>query len=98
MDLAERSGAAQRHGRNSGWRCPYRGRPLAHGSAASELTAAAGFGGVQVRTFLEVMAVKRVLHAPGIGRPDVLIDLQSVLEVRGGFGRVLLEKAAADSF
>ena len=36
---------------------------------------------MQVRTFLEVMAVKRVLHAPGIGRPDVLIDLQSVLEV-----------------
>jgi hypothetical protein len=48
--------------------------------------------------FLEVMAVKRVLHAPGIGRPDVLIDLQSVPEVRGGFGRVLVEKAAADSF
>jgi hypothetical protein len=44
------------------------------------------------------MVGKRVLHAPGPGGPDVLIDLQGAPEVRGGFGGVLVEKAAADSF
>jgi hypothetical protein len=47
---------------------------------------------------LEVMVVKRVLHAPGARSTDVLVDLQSVPEVRGGLGRVLVEEAAADSF
>jgi hypothetical protein len=43
------------------------------------------------------MVVKRVLHAPGAGGLDVLIDLQGVPEARGGFSRVLVEAATRES-
>ena len=61
---------------------------MAHGRAAGELTG----------RFFAAVVVKGVLNAPGAGGTDALIDLQGAPEVRGGFGRVLVEKAAADSF
>ncbi len=43
------------------------------------------------------MVVQRVLHAPGAGSSDALVDRQSVPQVRGGFGRVLVAGGSADS-
>ena len=42
------------------------------------------------------MVVQRVLDAPGTGGPDVLIDLQSVPEVRGGFGVAISDLRVAN--
>ena len=44
------------------------------------------------------MGVKRVPHAPRVGDPDVLVDLQGLPQMRGGPGPVTAEKAAADPF
>ena len=46
----------------------------------------------------EALTVERVPHAPGVGRPDLLIDLQGLPQVRGSFRGIPVKKAAAYSF
>ena len=46
----------------------------------------------------QALAVERVLHAPGAGRPDLLIDLPGLPQVRGSLSGVPVKKAAAHSF
>jgi enterochelin esterase-like enzyme len=46
----------------------------------------------------EALAVERVLHAPGAGRPDLLINLQGLPQVCRSFSWVSVKKAAAYSF
>ncbi len=58
-------------------------RRMRHGRA-SRLSAALG--------------VERVLHEPGAGRPDLLIDLQGVPQMRGSFSGVPVQQAAAYPF
>ena len=45
----------------------------------------------------EALAVERVLHVPGAGLPDLLIDLPGLPQVRGSLSGVPAKKAAAHS-
>src|SRR5262249_56517533 len=52
----------------------------------------------RARRLSKAPAVERVLHAPGARRPDLLIDLQSLPQMRSSFNRILVKQAAAHSF
>src|SRR5262249_52294064 len=65
---------------------------------AGELTEGCAVGRAS-RLLSQALVVERLLHAPSVGRrPDVLIDLQGLPQVRDSFCGVPVKEAAAYSF